>query len=66
MPKKVLSFQPDSRGKWTAIYESSCKMTFPTMDGDKLARPMNVGAVKKYFVKKYLLRYSLLKLILKL
>ena len=27
-------------------------MTFPTMDGDKLARPMNAGAVKKYFVKK--------------
>jgi len=23
------------------------------MDGDKLTRPMNVGAVKKYFVKIY-------------
>jgi hypothetical protein len=26
-------------------------MTFTTMDGDKLARPMNAGAVKQYFGK---------------
>ena len=49
--KKVLSFQPDSRGKWASIYEGSCAMTFTTMDGDKLAHPMNAGAVKKYSVK---------------
>jgi len=27
-------------------------MTFTTMDGGKLARPMKADAVKKYFVKK--------------
>ena len=27
-------------------------MTFTTMDGGKLARPMRADAVKKYFVKK--------------
>ena len=27
--------------------------TFTTMDSDKLTRPMNAGAVKKYSVKKY-------------
>jgi hypothetical protein len=33
-------------------YEGSCAMTLVTTDVDKLARPMNAGAVKKYFVKK--------------
>jgi len=51
VPKKVLSFQPDSKGKWTSDYEGSCAMTFTTMDGNKLARLMNAGAVKKYSVK---------------
>ncbi|AES65981.1 hypothetical protein MTR_2g059990 [Medicago truncatula] len=51
VPKKVLHFQPDFRSKWTSNYEGSCAMTFTTMDGDKLALPMNAGAVKKYSVK---------------
>jgi len=42
VPKKVLSFQPDSMGKWTPNYEGLCAITFTTMDGDKLARPMSV------------------------
>jgi len=52
VPKRVLPFQPDSKCKWTPNYEGSCAMTFTTMDGDKVARPTNVGAVKKYSVKK--------------
>jgi len=50
--KETLSFQPDSKGKWTPNYEGSCAITFTTMDGGKLARPMKADAVKKYFVKK--------------
>ncbi|KEH17441.1 hypothetical protein MTR_0014s0010 [Medicago truncatula] len=41
----------DSRGKWTPNHEGSCARTFTTMDGDKLALPMNAGSVKKYSVK---------------
>jgi len=52
VPKRVLSFQPDSKGKWTPNHEGSCAMTFTAMDGGKLARPMKANAVKKYFVKK--------------
>jgi hypothetical protein len=52
MPKKGTTFQSDSRGKWMPNYEGSCAKTFTTMDGDKLTRPMNAGAVKKYSVKK--------------
>jgi hypothetical protein len=52
MPKNVLFFQPDSRGKWTPNYEGPCAMTFATTDGDKLTRPMNADAVKKNSVKK--------------
>jgi len=52
LPKMVLSFQPDSKGKWTPNYEGSCAMIFTTMDGGKLERPMKADAVKKYFVKK--------------
>jgi hypothetical protein len=57
--KKILSFQPDARGKWTPNYEgpyvvkrafSGGAMTLATMDGDELPRPVNVDAVKKYFV----------------
>jgi len=43
VPKRVLPFQPDSRGKWTPNYEGSCAMTFTTVDGDKLTRLMNAG-----------------------
>ncbi|KEH33373.1 hypothetical protein MTR_3g436950 [Medicago truncatula] len=35
VPKMVLSFQLDSRGKWTPNYEGSCTMTFTTTDGSK-------------------------------
>jgi hypothetical protein len=49
--RKTKSFQPDSRGKWTPNYEGSCAITFPTVDNDEHARPMNTDAVKKYFVK---------------
>jgi len=52
MPKRVLSFQLDSKGKWTPGYEGPCAMIFTTVDGGKLARPMKADAVKKYFVKK--------------
>jgi len=50
VPKRVLSVQPDSKGKWTPNYEGSCAMIFTTMEGGKLARPMKADAVKKYFV----------------
>jgi hypothetical protein len=52
MPKKVLFFQPDSRGKWTPKYEGPYAMTLTIMDSDKLTGPINAGAVKKYSVKK--------------
>jgi hypothetical protein len=42
----------DSRGKWTPNYEDLCEMTLTIMDGDKLTRSKNAGAVKKYSVKK--------------
>ena len=57
--KKILSFQSDSRGKWTPNYEgpyivkrsfSGGAMTLTTMDGDELPHPVNADAVKKYFV----------------
>ncbi|GAU16666.1 hypothetical protein TSUD_326160 [Trifolium subterraneum] len=57
--KNILSFQPDSKGKWTPNYEgpyvvkrafSVGAMTLATMDGDELSRPVNADAVKKYFV----------------
>jgi len=51
VPKKVLPFQPDSRGKLTHNYEGSCAMTLVTTNGDNHTCPMNVGAVKKYSVK---------------
>ena len=38
-------------GKWMPGYEGPCAMTFTTVDGGKLARPMKADAVKKYFVK---------------
>ncbi|KEH15915.1 hypothetical protein MTR_0441s0020 [Medicago truncatula] len=39
-------------GKWTPNNEGSYAMTFTTLDGDKLALPVNTAAVKKYSVKK--------------
>jgi len=54
----MLSFQADSRGKWMPDYEgpyvvkrafSSGAMTFATIDGDELARPVNADAIRKYF-----------------
>ncbi|KAI5426215.1 hypothetical protein KIW84_031875 [Lathyrus oleraceus] len=56
--KKVLSFAPDSRGKWTPNYEgpyvvkrafSGCALMLTTMDGEDFTRPVNSDAVKKYF-----------------
>ena len=60
MLKKIQSFQPDPRGKWTPNYEgpyvvkrafSGGALNLATMDGEELARPVNSDAVKKYFVK---------------
>jgi len=57
--KKTMTFQPDSRGKWTPNYEgpyvvkrafSGSAMTLQTMDGEELPRTVNTDAIKKYFV----------------
>ena len=58
VPKKVLLFQPDPKGRWTPSYEGPCVMTLTAMDGDNLARPVKADAVKKYFVKKWKLDKS--------
>ena len=56
--KKILSFQPNSRGKWAPNYEgpyvvkkifSGGAMILTNMDGEVLSRSMNADAVKKYF-----------------
>jgi hypothetical protein len=56
--KKILSFKPDARGKWTPNYEGSyvVKRAFTcgaliltTMDSEELTRPVNADVVKKYF-----------------
>ena len=56
--KKILSFRPDSRGKWAPNYEgpyvvkkvfSGGAMILTNMDGEELPRSMNADAVKKYF-----------------
>ncbi|KAI5411761.1 hypothetical protein KIW84_056725 [Lathyrus oleraceus] len=56
--KKVLSFAPDSRDKWTPNYEGSYvvkrafsggSLILTTMDGEDFTRPVNSDAVKKYF-----------------
>ncbi|KAI5396441.1 hypothetical protein KIW84_062596 [Lathyrus oleraceus] len=56
--KKILSFKPDSIGKWTPNYEgpyvvkrafSGGALILITMDGEEFTRPMNADAVKKYF-----------------
>jgi hypothetical protein len=45
-------FSTRLRGQVTPSYECPCAITLETTDGDKHTYPMNVGAVKKYFVKK--------------
>ncbi|KAI5437108.1 hypothetical protein KIW84_023288 [Lathyrus oleraceus] len=56
--KKILSFKPDSRGKWTSKYEgpyvvkrafSGGALILTTIDGEELTRPVNTDAVNKYF-----------------
>ena len=58
MLKKVLSFAPNSRGKWTPNYEGPYIVTkvfdggalmLATMDGEDFTSPVNSDAVKKYF-----------------
>ena len=58
MLKKILSFKPDSRGKWTPNYEglyvvkrafSGGALRLTSMDGEDFTRPVNSDAVKKYF-----------------
>ena len=59
--KKILSFKPDARGKWTPNYEgtyvvkrafSGDALILTTLDGEEFTRPVNAYAVKKYFTKK--------------
>ena len=56
--RKIMSFNTDSRGKWTPNFEgpyvvkksfSGGALILETMDGEEFPRPMNVDAVKKYF-----------------
>ena len=58
MLKKILSFTPDSRCKWTPNYEgpyivkrafSGGALILTTMDGEELTRSVNADAVEKYF-----------------
>ena len=58
MLKKIVSFNADSRGKWTPNFEglyvvkkafSGGALILETMDGDEFTRPVNADAVKKYF-----------------
>ena len=56
--KKILSFKPYSRGKWTPNYEgpyvvkrafSGGALILTTMDGEDFPSPVNSDVVKKYF-----------------
>ena len=56
--RKIMSFNADSRVKWTPNFEGPyvVKKAFyggalilKTMDGEEFPRPMNDDAVKKYF-----------------
>ncbi|KAI5425620.1 hypothetical protein KIW84_031440 [Lathyrus oleraceus] len=58
VPKKILSFKPNFRGKWTPNYEgpyvvkkafSRDALILTTMDGEEFTHHVNVDAVKKYF-----------------
>ena len=56
--RKIMSFNTDSRGKWTPNFGgpyvvkksfSGGALILETMDGEEFLRPMNADAVKKYF-----------------
>ena len=56
--KKILSFKPDSRDKWTPNYEgpyvvqrafSGGALILTTMDGEEFIRLVNGNLIKKYF-----------------
>ena len=56
--RKIMSFNTNSRGKWTPNSEgpyvvkkafSRSALILETMDGEEFPRPLNVDAVKKYF-----------------
>ena len=56
--RKIMSFNTDSRGKWTPNFEgpyvdkkafSSGALILETVDGEELPHPVNVDALKKYF-----------------
>ena len=56
--RKIMSFNIDSRGKWTPNFEgpyivkksfSGGALILKTMDGEECPHPMNTDAVKKYF-----------------
>ena len=56
--RKIMSFNADSRGKWTPNYEgpyvvkkafSGDALVLENMDGKEFPRPMNADADKKYF-----------------
>jgi len=52
VPKRILSFQPDSKGKWMPNYDGSCAMILTTMDGNKHTRFVHADAVKNTLSKK--------------
>ena len=56
--RKIMSFNNDSRGKWTPNFEghyvvmkafSGGALILEIMDGEEFPHPMNADAVKKYF-----------------
>lgn len=56
--KKILPIHKDPSGKWTPNYEgpyvvkkafSGGVLILTTMDGAELPRPVNSGAIKKYY-----------------
>ena len=56
--RKIMSFNTDSRGKWTPNFEGlyvvkkaffGGALILETMDGEEFPRPMNADAVKKHF-----------------
>ena len=56
--RKIMSFNTDSRGKWTPNFKGpyvvkkaffGSALILQTMDGEEFPRPMNVDVVKKYF-----------------
>ena len=56
--RKIMSFNADSRGKWTPNIEGPYvvkkyfyggALILENMDGEEFPRPMNTDVVKKYF-----------------